>query len=364
MESIYYGKIAHPSIGFTRQIFNLVNSIILAINQGKKIIVVDEFLKNPEKEEYVPISIFLDLDKLNGVLSKRYGVRVFDKYLTQVTVKSITYGVKYLEKNISADVRQNFSIDENIIQIKTDVDLNKVFGDPMIGVPKAINIYYSISHKHSEEHHRIQQHEYAGFLKEDLYKNYNITKQEYILNEQNIGEFDIKKFNDILQNICFSSFLKEHSEHFLEEIHMIDSKIKKMNVVHLRLEDDGITKYSKSTDEAVKESFKTKLVQKYIEMIQKHIDKNDETILLTYCTENPVIEFLKTNGYHYHIKPKDLESGREINAIIDFLIGINCNNVFIGNFNEETLTGSSFSYFLSKQMQYNVKPFFIDICNL
>ena len=364
MESIYYAKITHPSIGFTQQIINLVNSIILAISQGKKIIVVDEILKNPEKEEYVPISIFIDLDKLNGVLSKKYGVRVFDKYLTQVTVKSITYGVKYREKNIFNEIQEHFMVDKNIIQIKTDVDLNKVFGDPMIGVSKYINIYYTISYKNNEEHHRIHQEEYAGFLKEDLYKNYNITKQEYILNEQAIGEIDIKKFNDILQNICFGSFLKEHSEHFLEEIHMIDSKIKKMNVIHLRLEDDGITKYSKSTDEAVKETFKAKLVQKYIEMIEQHIDKNEETVLLTYSTENPVIEYLNANGYHYHIKAKDLESGREINAIIDFLIGINCNNVFIGNFNNETLRGSSFSYFLSKQMPYNVKPVFIDICNL
>lgn len=363
MDSMYYAKISHPSIGFTQQIFNLVNSIVLAMKDGKKIVVVDEFLKNPEKGEYLPISIFFDLDKLNGVLSKKYGVKVFDKFLTQVSIHTITYGIKYREKNILSDITEHFCKD-NAIHIKTDVDLNKVFGDPMIGVTKSINIFYNIKHKYEDYRYHINQSEYAGFLKSDLSHNFSITNQNYILNEQPIGESDTKKFNDILQNICFTQFLKEHSEHFLQEIHMIDSKIKKMNVVHLRLEDDGITKYSKSTDEAVKESFKTKLVQKYIEMIEQHIDKNDETVLLTYCTENSVIEYLNANGYHYHIKPKDLESGREMNAIIDFLIGINCNNVFIGNFNNDTFTGSKFSYFLSKQMPYNVKPFFIDIFNL
>jgi hypothetical protein len=364
MDSMYYAKIAHPSIGFTQQIFNLVNSIILAMKDGKKIVVVDEFLKNPEKEEYVPISIFLDLDKLNSFLSKKYAIKVFDKHLTQVSIKSMTYGIKHREKNISAEMLEHFCKDDNIIHITTDVDLNKVFGDPMIGVPKYINIYYCIKYKCNEQYSHINEPEYAGFLKSDFYRNFSITKQNYILNEQPLGELDKYKFDDILHYITFNNFLKENSEHFLQEIHMIDSKIKKMNVVHLRLEDDGITKYSKSTDEAVKESFKTKLVQKYIEMIEQHIDKNDETVLLTYCNENPVVEYLKANGYHYHIKEKELEAGREINAIVDYCIGINCNNVFIGNFNNDTFTGSKFSYFLSKQMPYNVKPFFIDICNL
>jgi hypothetical protein len=330
------------------------------LNDGKKIVVVDDCLK---KEEYVPISIFLDLDKVNGFLSRKYGVKVFDKNITQVLFQSITYGIKYREKNISSEVLEHFCTD-NVIHIKNDIDLNKVFGDPMIGVTKSINISYIIKHKYQEQHYNIRQSEYAGFLETDLSHNFNITNQNYILNENPIGQSDQYKFDNILQNIVFSDFLKENSEHFLQGIHMIDSKLKKMNVVHLRLEDDAIIKYSKSSDETVKESFKTKLVQKYIEMIEQHIDKNDETVLLTYCNENPVVEYLKANGYRYHFKEKHLESGREINSIIDFCIGLNCNNVFIGNFNNDTLTGSKFSYFLSKQMQYNVKSFFIDICNV
>ena len=227
MESIYYAKIAHPSVGFTQQIFNLVNSIVLAMKDGKKIVVVDDFLKNPEKEEYVPISIFLDLDKLNSFLSKKYAVKVFDKNLTQVSIRSVTYGVKYREKNISAALFEHF-FNDDIIHINTDVDLNKVFGDPMIGVSKSINIHYIIKHKYNEHHHHIQTSEYAGFLKSEFYHNFNITKQNYILNEQPIGELDKYSFNDILHNITFTDFLKANSEHFLQEIHMIDSKIKKM----------------------------------------------------------------------------------------------------------------------------------------
>jgi hypothetical protein len=235
MESIYYAKIAHPSIGFTQQIFNLVNSIILAMKDGKRIVVVDEFLKNPEKQEYVPISIFLDLDKLNGFLSKKYAIKVFDKHLTNVSINSITYGVKYREKNISAEILEHFCEDDNIIHIKNDVDLNKVFGDPMIGVSKYINIYYTIKHKYQEQHSHINHAEYAGFLKTDLYHNFSIAKQNYILNEQPLGELDKHKFDDILHNIPFADFLKENSEHFLEEIHMIDSKIKKMNVILIKI---------------------------------------------------------------------------------------------------------------------------------
>ena len=364
MESIYYAKIAHPNVGFTRQIFNLVNSIILAINDNKRIVIVDDFLKSSQLEQYSPISPFIDLDKLNNFLSRKYNIKVYDKNCTQFVLRSVTYGVKYREKNVSNEILENFCIDDNIIQINKDVDLNKVFGDPMIGVTKYINIYYSIRNNNFEDPHTIHHGEYAGFLTTDLYHNFNILKQNYILNEQPLGELDQNRFNEILQNIVFSDFLKENSEHFLQEINMIDTKIKKMNVIHLRLEDDGIAKYSKNPDEQSKEEFKTKLINKYIETIQHHIDKTDETVLVTYSTENPVIEFLKTNGYNYHIKSKELEAGRELNAIIDYLIGINCNNVFIGNFNNETLSGSNFSYFLSKRLQYNVKPFFIDICNL
>jgi len=364
MESIYYAKIAHPSVGFTQQIFNLVNSIILAMKDDKTIVVVDNLLKNSSTEEYFPISVFINLDKLNGFLSKKYNIKVFDKNLTQVSIKSITYGLKYREKDVSSKIFENFCVDDSTIQIKTDVDLNKTFGDPMIGVTKSINIKYTIKHKNNEYKYNINQSEYAGFLETEFCHNFSITKQNYILNEQPLGELDQYKFNDILEKIFFADFFKGNCENFLEQIHMIDSKIKKMNVIHLRLENDAIEKYSKSTDETIKESFKTKLVQKYIENIEQHIDKSDETVLLTYSTENPVIDYLNANGYHYHIKPKDLEAGREINAIVDFCIGINCNNVFIGNFNNETLTGSKFSYFLSKQMPYNVKSFFIDICNL
>jgi hypothetical protein len=38
--------------------------------------------------------------------------------------------------------------------------------------------------------------------------------------------------------------------------------------------------------------------------------------------------------------------GRELNGLIDMLIGTSCNQLFIGNFNPHTLQGSTFSYTL------------------
>ena len=111
------------------------------------------------------------------------------------------------------------------------------------------------------------------------------------------------------------------------------------NVVHLRLESDGITHWSKMNDMTA-DSFRDRLTDKYIAMISKHVSKTDPTFVLTGDEDNPVIDYMKTNGYHYHIFKKP-NRYREINAIMDMVIGRTCTNVFIG------AGGSTFSQLLN-----------------
>ena len=108
--------------------------------------------------------------------------------------------------------------------------------------------------------------------------------------------------------------------------------------------------------------FKTNLEQKYIECIKNNINKDEINIILSYSTQNKVINFLRDEGYKFHLTNKSLDQGREINALIDLIVGNVCNNVFIGNFNLDVLRGSSFSYCLIQKLsERNVKMALIDL---
>ena len=69
---------------------------------------------------------------------------------------------------------------------------------------------------------------------------------------------------------------------------------------------------------------------------------------------NRVINFLKEHNYNYMFCEKFFE-GREKNAIVDLLVAKNCNNIFIGN------DCSSFSYYIEKVLDKNVKKVFINL---
>ena len=107
--------------------------------------------------------------------------------------------------------------------------------------------------------------------------------------------------------------------------------------------------------------FKNVIEQKYIQIIKNHVNKNDMNILLSFSTNNPVVQFLKQNGYNIHISSKMDEWGREVNAIKDTTSIELCNNLFIGNFNLLKLNGSSLSYYLINKLKPNMKCITIDL---
>lgn len=169
-----------------------------------------------------------------------------------------------------------------------------------------------------------------------------------------INDINKELFDDILLNIRFCHDFIEKADSFIQKI-----GDKKTNVIHLRLEDDAIIHWSKKNDMSEIE-FKQYIEDKYIELIKLHIDKNDETIILSSSSKNGVIDFFEREGYSYKFTEKHF-AGREKNAIVDLLISKRCNNIFIGNFNPVNLNGSSFSYYISKSLQNDVKKIMIDL---
>jgi hypothetical protein len=69
---------------------------------------------------------------------------------------------------------------------------------------------------------------------------------------------------------------------------------------------------------------------------------------------------MKENNYKAVFTNKT-DTGRELNAVVDFLISKKCNKTFIGNFNLTNLNGSSFSYLIAKNLPEGVKKICIDL---
>lgn len=148
-------------------------------------------------------------------------------------------------------------------------------------------------------------------------------------------------FNLLVNNLCFSSNFTNIADNFTKNIPP-DTRI---NVLHLRLENDGIQHWSKM-NKMSPDIFSSNLINKYTNLIETYFDKNDVIIILSYDLNNKVIEYLKSNNYNFIFREKNKKKQeREIDAIIDLLIGRKCNNVFIG------AGGSTFSHILSKGLK-------------
>ena len=159
-----------------------------------------------------------------------------------------------------------------------------------------------------------------------------------------IDSYDRNMFEYILQNIEFNDQFISQSR---DIISAFDCSCVKINVIHLRVEDDAIEHWSKM-NELSEMDFKNFIESKYISLIKTYIAITDFTIILTDSKQNSVFEFLKQSNYKFTTVEKRYED-RELNAIIDLLVSSACNSTFIGNFNFDGLNGSTFSYLISKR---------------
>lgn len=360
MDAFYFAKITQPKLGLCHQLVNLISSIIVARDENKRIIVVDKFSIDSYKEDFCPISAIINLDKLNGFL-KKYGVKVFDKEVIRIDLRNIVYGAPNRDKIVTKEILDMFCLDDNIITIDKEDFLNPIIGDPCIGITKRLLINYAITHKTDVELFTVNVQEFAGYLKENIHLDFNIIQTaNYVYNSFNINdlnEVQKKFFHDILENIFFSDKFYNVCNVLLKDI---DSN-EKISAIHLRLEDDSVEKWCDNQD---KSQYMDKLEKKYIGLIEKHLNKSEQIIVLSYSTNNSVIDFLKNNEYNFLINEKQLELGSDINAAFDFLSGTICNNKFIGNYNMEKHTGSLFSYLLSKRINTPVTSILVDLENL
>ena len=363
MDNIYYCKINDNNFKILKQIFNLINGIIKAINEKKNILVSDNFkLLFGNNEKNIPISSIIDLDRLNIFLNRKYKIRVFDKTLFNINVKSIKYGIPNREKDITFEFVKQFCNENDVVNVSKEINLNNLFGDPMIGVLKKLTIEYLLTYKTTEEYHSYVLDEYDGCLKENLYLNFNYnSKDNYILNEMNLDNMDkneINIFNNILEYILFAESFNHASEEFLEKTHLINNKSKKINVIHLILEDELIEKIKPSSI-SVKQYIKD-LEQKYIHLIKENVDKKDHNLIISNTINDNIFNYLKKNNYVIYYMEKHEEDHDEMQLILNVINSKICNHLYIGIFDIEKLKSSELSYILYNNIASNVKKLLIN----
>jgi hypothetical protein len=338
---MYFSKIYASNYGFTNQVFVLINSIIDAYNKNERVLIVDYFLNEIYKNEYTQISNIFDIEKINHFLFNKYNILLFDKHNAKFELYNVRYGTSEITIDLTNYIKDNY-LNNNVLFISKNTVFNDIHSDPVVNQLKNVFIKYKINEYIIEE-----------IFDENLQNDicYDILNSECVLSNSSWINFsNIDMFNDILCNIHYNISFIENSQNICQNLNLQLSN--NINIIHLRLENDGITYWSKmnSIDEI---QFKNILEQKYINLIEKFIDKNDQTIILTSNpTTNNVIDFLSTNHYNFLLTSK-IFNEREKNAIIDFLISKCCNNIFIGNFNFINMNGSSFSYYISKMINNN-----------
>ncbi len=290
---MFYLKLSVPFSGLTNQLFSLVNSIILALSTGDKVVCIDHFLTDFRKSNHATITTILNIKKINNFLHSKYGIIIIDKN------EPCNFKMNYITYDPYFNTRR--------------LKMNYTVGD------------YTIDEI------------YSGRI--------DIKNAEYVnMTSFWIDSYDRNMFEYILQNIEFNDQFISQSR---DIISAFDCSCVKINVIHLRVEDDAIEHWSKM-NELSEMDFKNFIESKYISLIKTYIAITDFTIILTDSKQNSVFEFLKQSNYKFTTVEKRYED-RELNAIIDLLVSSACNSTFIGNFNFDGLNGSTFSYLISKR---------------
>jgi len=352
--------------GLCNQLYSIVAGVKYCIFNNINIMFINKFLKSINTNNYCNINEIIDIDLLNTFLQK-YQVYIvdynnFNFYIENALLTSFdnTLSIDITNYiNTSFYKNNNFIIPKNVNlfnnlnlaqYLKNDSDnenINKInlYEEEV----KYIIIKYKLNNGYFTEKYILINNK----LIENI--NYNFSNINF---EGNFRYEQDELFFNILRNINFNTNIINKSKEIYNELILKNINTNIINVIHLRIEEDALEHFYKSLD-LEKEIYKNMLIQKYINLIKKHLNKNDKILVLTYSINNEVIDFLKENNYNYIIN-ENKETNREISAIIDLLLGEYCNNYYI------CVWESSFSYTLFSKInkKRGIKALQIELNNL
>ena len=345
-------------LGLCNQLSSLITCIFKCMQiPGRKIIVVHKFLKHYDSENYCPSGDIFDLEYMNNSYLKPHNIHLIDVVQLSLNIKSVLYGKKGRNTFEVKDKIAELFVNNNILDIPKFYNLNDLMGDPIPGVVKDVYIEYTLGNLEdfvfSKKFIENQSSQINHVSHKNSYHSKNTVFDEISVNRDLIDE--------IIVNTRFHPKLIQYASDLINTLNLQANSV--INVIHLRVEEDaipfwgGINKINNYNDV---------LQEKYINLIRKYIQPTSDTIniILSMSTDNKVIDFMKENNYAYIFTDKNSLDGREVNAIIDMLLALNCNGTFIGNVNPENYHGSSFSAMLYSHFKKNykhVKNVLIDI---
>ena len=354
--------------GMCNQLYSIAYACCHSINNNlpetTKVIFIGKYLMAVNSNKFCDIGEIIDLNASN-IFLKKYNIILFDIFNFDFKICQIKYGLNNYSFDITSEIVKE-SLNNNVFKIGKDINLNNIKGEPFeyykktFFIPfdknqsKKLYITYSINDIIFNE----ILNESSGYLKNDFLIDF--TQEKKICQIHNDGSFI---FSDILRNIVFNNNYVEKANEFIKTNININNNInnnEKINCIHLRLEDDAIEHWSKSNKMDCK-TYKKVLEDKYIQFIQKYIDKNIPTIILAHNYDNNIIKYLTENNYTFIITHK-FHPDRDVSAIIDLHIGQICNNICICVF-ESTFSFALVTRAYKKSELKNYLICFTDINN-
>jgi hypothetical protein len=342
---MYYLKMWAPGSGLTNQMFAFVTGLITAFKERESVVVADSFLDDVNETNTTPIAQVLDLEAINVYLKSHYNLIVVDRYDIDFTILQARYGTATNFVDITDYVVDKFRRDNRLCLTRRNCAMNDIKGDPCPGVAKQLSLRYMV----------------CGHVVDELYEEHLgracIIDFDTVYNFKLgwITRFNNGMFNKLLTNIRYHQQYVDKSDLLLRDIDVRRT----VNVIHLRLEEDGIKHWAKKNNMS-NEEFRHHLEDKYIGLIGTHMRPADILLVLSQSSCNRVTEYLTDRGYTFRFIQSPFR-GREKNAIVDLLASQRCNNTFIGNFNLLKSNGSTFSYYVGRCMGNGVAKVCVDL---
>lgn len=364
---VIFCKVGFPHTGLCNQLFNIVNSLVIAaVQSGHKMVILDDFITDIHTLEPISANEVLDIEKTNVEL-KPYNICLICKKDVKMSLDKVEYGLKDVQiMDVTQSVRERFYKD-NHLYIPQWTGMNDVAGnDPCPQMRKQIYVYYSLNGVPFMKTF----HERRLIFNEPIeinHLNYDNKSCRHVIDLTSpwltrISRDDAKEmkpfFDHFLKSLCYREKYSIEANSFLQMIHF-DRKIdtEKINIFHVRNEMDAMTHWAKLNNMTIDE-YQFAYEMKFLSIVRKHTDKKDVNIILTSLVENNnIIDTLKEEGYVVYVRPNIEYIGREMNGVIDLLLGKFCTNCFLGNFHlaaeKNSLRGSTFSYVLYNQLEAN-----------
>jgi hypothetical protein len=335
---MFYIKISNENYTIIDKIFYLISGIILANNRNEKVIIYDDDDENLN-DQSIKLNDVLNFSSINKFLKNKYNIIVVNKNNFNFDLINITYGFDVNIFDLTDEIKKKSMIDDSII-ISKELDLNSIMGDPIQNIIKKLFIRYKIDNYNIEE----------------IYDEYRDS--DIILNSKNPNYTCVSKnlynnqdfFDIILVNLCFNKLYTEKIDYLNN---LIDSS-SKINLIDLNFDEKLIENFANNNN-MEKNIFMEKIEEKYINLIKKYTNPNDQNIILTNNTDNQdnkVIEFLKNNNYNF-IFNEIFFDNKDENYIVDLSISKYFNKMYIGFYDDSNPIDFSFSYYASKLADTN-----------